>query len=375
MLSVLRPCLIILSTFLVVGNVHSQEYDCSDTYYVALNLYNSGMVDSAYSVLNSCLGNKKALIQSSKDTRANIYRLSALACIIVERAEEAKPHIEKLLANQPYYKDNFKEDDLLEFKEIMNGYSAQPRIIVGTNFYLNSYKATLIKYFTGHIMPDEPIITAYNDLSAGLLTEFALRKNFSVGLGVNFLTSSYFYEGGFIPFSNVVSVHGYYGPYSFNLRYIEIPIFASYKFRTDYKIKPYIQAGLNGRYFIANNVITYPQKFNSSEFGNYYLVESSSSWNTGSGVLAMFFENHKNLELILGGGISYSFKKSGLYLDVGYIPSLFNTKPLKNIDNIEDIPEDEYFKQADDIIVIDDSGKFRIAFSYKYYLSFKAFRN
>ena len=73
------------------------------------------------------------------------------------------------------------------------------------------------------------------------------------------------------------------------------------------------------------------------------------------------------------GGISYSFKKSGISLDVGYIPSFINTEPLKNINTLDDLPYSEYFTKADDVIVVSESRKLRIKFSYKYYMSFKAF--
>lgn len=372
MLFILRPyLLILLSTFIVFGNVDSQEYDCSYSYYIALNLYNSGMVDSAYNVLHSCIVNKKVLKKSSKNTRADIYRLSALSCIILERTAEAKTHIEKLLANQPYYKDNFKKDDLLEFKEMVKGFSVQPRIILGADCYSHFNNTELIKYFTGHFLPDVPKIERYYIPNLGLSAEFALRKNISVGAGINFLVSGYLYKGGNIPFGTANE----YSWYSSNYWYIETPVFVNYKLWTDKKIKPYVQAGLIGRYFIySNNFHTgYPLRVNSSEFGTYYLVRDYGFLGNYNGVLAMFFENNQKLNLIFGGGISYSFKKSGICLDVGYIPSIINTEPLKNIDNIDDLPDSEYFSRADDIIVVSESRKLRIKFSYKYYMSFKAF--
>jgi len=363
--------LIWLSVLIVTGNLHSQGSDCSYSYYVALNLYNNGMVDSAYNVLNSCIGNQKALNKSSKNTKADIYRLSALSCIILERPAEARTHIEKLLANQPYYKDDFKQDDLLEFKEIVNGFSVQPRITLGVDYYSSIYSTELVKYFTGHFLPGAPSIERYSNANLGLSGEFAIRKNISVGAGINFLASGYLYKGGNIPFG-YANDYEWYSP---NYWYIETPVFIKYKLRTDKKLKPYIHAGVISRYFIysKNFHIGYPRRAKSSEFGTYYFIRDYSSFVNNNGVLAMFFENNQSLDLIFGGGISYSFKKSGLCLDVGYIPSLINTEPLKNIDTLDDLPDNEYFSQADDVIVVSESRKLRIKFSYKYYLSFKAF--
>ena len=111
--------------------IFSQTADCSVNYERALLLYNSGMADSSLSVMKPCLDNDEALNKISKETRARIFRLASLSCIMKGDPEEAEKYARKMLINQPDYKDQQNEGDLDEFRLILDKIFPQPAMRIG----------------------------------------------------------------------------------------------------------------------------------------------------------------------------------------------------------------------------------------------------
>ncbi len=350
-----RITLIIILLLTIPLNIYSQVSDCSFAYYNAMNLYNEGKVDSAFNILSSCINGDQLFRKTSRTTRADIYRLSALSALLLDKPDDAKQNIERFLNYRPYYKDNFLKDDLSEFRRIVTGFTVQPKLVFGIDYFIDFPKINIEKNLTAHNTPYIPEITSISESGWGLLLENSFTKNIYIGIGVNMLYMSFNYNGAPLPFQEAFS-------YQVPIRYLETPLYASYKLRIDKKIIPYFQIGLIGRYPLDGEVT----RLKSSEYGGYYLVNDY-------GNLAVFFDNNECFDLLLGSGIRYSFKKSCLDFNINFFPLHINKNTLEDIDTFDDIPPTESFAHSDEIILLDLKRRMRIELCYKYYFSFKAF--
>ncbi len=347
--------LLIILLFARPLNSYSQVNDCSFAYYNAMNLYNEGKVDSTFNILSSCINGDQLFRKTSKSTRADIYRLCALSALLLDKPDDARLHIERLLKYRPYYKDNFVKDDLSEFRRIVIGFTVQPKIVLGIDYFIDFHKISIEKNLTAHNTPYIPEITSFTESGWGLLLENSFTENIYAGLGLNMLSMSFIYHGTPLPFQETFSYH-------VPIRYLEAPLYAGYKLRIDKKIIPYFQIGIIGRYPLDSEV----KRLKSSEYGGYYLVNDY-------GNLAVFFDNNECFDLSLGGGIRYSFKKSCLDFNINCFPFHINKNTLKDINSFNDLPPTESFAHADEIILLDLKRRMRIELCYKYYISFKAF--
>ncbi len=347
--------LIIVLLFAGLLDISSQISDCSFAYYNAMNFYNEGKIDSTYNILNSCINGNQLFSKTSKSTRADIYRLSALSAVLLDKPDDAKFYIARLLKYRPYYKNEFLRDDLSEFRRIVTGFIVQPKLVVGINYFMDFPKINIEKNLTSHSTPYTPEITSFTESGWGLVVENSFTKNIYAGIGLNMLNMSFIYNGSPLPFQETFSYH-------VPIRYLESPLYAGYKLRINKRIIPYFQAGLIGRYPISGEV----NRLKSSEYGGYFLVNDY-------GNLAVFMKKYENLDLTLGSGIKYSFKKSCLDLNISSFPFHANHNTLKNIDSVSDLPQTESIAHTDEIILLDLKRRIRIGLSYKYYFSFKAF--
>jgi hypothetical protein len=347
--------LLIILLFSRPLNMYAQVTDCSFAYYNAMNLYNEGKVDSTYNILSSCINVDQLFRKSSKSTRADIYRLCALSALLLDKPDDAQLNIGRFLKYRPYYKNNFAKDDLSEFRRIVTEFTVQPKLVLGINFFIDIPKITIEKNLTAHTTPYIPEITSFTEGGWGLLLENSFSKNIYAGIGLNMLYMSFIYNGSPLPFQQTFS-------YNVPIRYLESPLYVSYKLRINKKVIPYFQIGLIGRYPIDGDV----KRLKSSEYGGYYLVKSY-------GNLAVFFNNNEFLDLLLGTGIKYSFKKSCLDFNIKFLPFHIEKNTLKDINTVDDLPPTESFAHADEIILLDLSRRMRIELCYKYYFSFKAF--
>ena len=308
---------IIILLFTGLLNISSQISDCSFAYYNAMNLYNEGKVDSTFNILSSCINDDQLFRKTSKSIRADIYRLCALSALLLDEPDEAQLQIGRFLKYRPYYKDEFAKDDLSEFRKIVTEFTVQPKLVMGINYFIDFPKIKLEKNLTAHTTPYTPEITSTSESGWGLLFENSFSKNIYAGIGLNMLYMSFNYNGSPLPFQETFS-------YNVPIRYLESPLYAGYKLRINKKIIPYFQAGLIGRYPIDSEV----KRLKSSEYGGYYLVNDY-------GNLAVFFNNYEHLDLSLGSGIKYSFKKSCLDFNINCFPFHLNHNTLKNIDSVK----------------------------------------
>jgi len=344
--------MIILSDF-----CFAQEMSCSDRYDAALRLYNYGMADSALNTLKPCLDNKQVLKQQSKEASASMFRLAALSSILTGNPEEADKYITRLLQYQPDYQENFREDDLEEFRHIVLNKSTHPSIIVGVKAGINFPFLKLQKNYT---YPDKNADLYELEKSTGfqvaLTGEKAITSNFSVEIGAGLTWIKFDY--------NVSSSN--YNPYSYEqkISYIDIPLLAKYYFAPKSSIKPYIQVGVNGNFSLY-------KKEKSDNYGNYWLTDSENSDN----ILATFRTDMENIGFVFGGGVSYNLKKISIRADLRYTHHLNSSSRLAKFDDIsdyEDIPPDEEFGYTNDINLITIKN-LQISLGVVYFLKYKAF--
>ena len=347
--------LIIILLFALKLNMYSQVSDYSTYYYNAMNLYNEGKVDSTLNILSSCIKGDPFLKKTSKSTRADIYRLSALSALLLDKPDDAQQYIKSLLKYRPYYKNDFAKDDLSEFRRMVTEFTVQPKLVLGINYFIDFPKMEIEKNLTAHNTPYTPEITSLTESGLGLHLEYSFSKNIYAGIGLNMLFMNFLYKGSPLPFQQPFS-------YDISLRYLESPLYASYKLRINKKMIPYFQIGLIGRYPLDGEV----KSLKSSEYGQYYLVNDY-------GNLAVFFDNYERLDMSIGSGIRYSFKKSCLDFKINWFPLHINKNTFKDINTFDDLPPTESFVHADEIILLDLKRRMRIELCYKYYISFKAF--
>jgi len=353
--TIISSCL--LGLVFLSFHCNAQVVNCSDNYEAALRLYNYGMADSALNTLEPCLENRQALKQVSKETSANIFRLAALSSIMTGNPGEAERYVKELLKYQPDYKENIRDDDLMEFRLMLERSTSQPELRVGVRFGMNIPLLELQKNYT---FPEKTATTFTLEKPAGfqfgLTGEKAFTKNISVevGAGITSIQFNYKIQG---------SPTGEY-QYDQKITYMEIPLLVKYYFGTNSSIKPHLQGGVSGKFSLY-------KREKSDDFGNYWFTESSNSNN----ILTTFITDMENIGLVVGGGIGYDLKKLSIRADVRYAHHLNSSSRLSKFDSItgyEDIPASEEFSYTNDInlITIRDL-QFSVGLSYN--LKYKVF--
>jgi len=354
-----RPFSFVLVLGMILLSVYcnAQEMNCSDRYEAALGLYNYGMADSALSTLKPCLDNKQALKQQSKESSASMFRLAALSSIMTGNPEEADKYITRLLQYQPNYKENFREEDLEEFRFILLNKSTHPSIMLGIRAGINIPFLKLQKKYT---YPEKNAASYELERSTGfqiaLTGEKAFTSNFSVEMGAGLTWIQFDY--------NVKSSQ--YEPYSYKqkITYIEIPVLARYYFAPNSSFKSYVQGGISGQFSLY-------KKEKSDDFGNYWLTEDPNSNN----ILVTFRTDMENIGFVMGGGVSYNLKKISIRADIRYTHHLNSSSRLSKFDDIngyEDIPSSEKFGYTNDINLI-TVNDLQISLGLVYYLNYKVF--
>jgi len=335
----------------------AQVISCMDAYERALELYQIGMTDSALNTLKPCLENKQELKQLSKENVANIYRLAALSAILMGNPDEADIYITQLLQYQPDYGENFREDDLQEFRLILLDKSTHPSLMIGIRAGINTPFIELEKYYTD---PEKNGGSHELAKSTGFQIAFSGEKvftpSFSVEVGAGITGIQFDYK---------VSAPRYEtNSYQQKISYLEFPVLGRYYFAPNSSIKPYLQGGLIVKFSLF-------ARERSEDYGNYWLTEDENSGH----ILATFRTDMENIGLVAGGGVSYDLKNISIRADIRYAHHFNSSSRLAKFDDIsgyEDIPASEEFGYTDDInlITIND---LQISLGLVYYLKYKVF--
>jgi len=342
-------------TLFISPSIKGQTTDCSASYEKALFLYNGGMADSALRVLQTCLETKRTLNSTSRQTSGRIFRLAALSSIMTGNPDDAEKYAKLMLQYLPDYKKSKNEGDLMEFRLILDKFSAQPLwrfgILAGANYpYLDllksySYYATSGSSFSLLSNPGYQI---------GITGEKFLTKNISLEAGGAMAQYIFSY--------NVKTTSDQNVNYDQNIYMAEIPVMAKYYFLKG-AFRPYIEGGISGRFLLNSTE-------KSDVYGKYWFTNSSNS----DKVLATFISDFEYMNFGIGGGAAYSLKGFSIRMHIRYNQS-FKSDLLSEFDNINDygdIPPEEKFSYSDDINVI-SFNNFSISLSLAYNLKYKVF--
>lgn len=347
----------ILVILLISLSSNAQVANCSENYEAALKLYNYGMADSALNVLRPCLGTKKAMDKVTNETSAKIFRLAALASIMKGDPGRAEEYVRQLLKYQPDYKNNLADDDLMEFRMMVNKTYSQPDLRFGFIGGINMPFLALQKKYSAYE-------TAFNGnyslersigYQFGFSIEKTLSKKFSLEMGAGITQILFKYS--------VASQIGKEYIYDQSFKYVEIPVIIKYYFSTGH-FKPYLQGGLTGRISL-NNIKK------SDTYGRYWFTNSSNS----EKILTTFMTDFEQAGLLLGGGIGYDMKKINLVLDFRYNHNFKSSKEISKFDNIagyDAISSDEKFYYTDDISLI-NIRNIQISIGFLYNLKYKVY--
>lgn len=343
--------------FLVISfNTNAQVLNCSENYEKALRLYNYGMADSALNVLKPCLENKKLLKEISKETCANIFRLAALSSIMTGHPGEAEKYVKQLLKYKPDYKDNIRDDDLMEFRLMLDRTSAQPELKIGAKAGTNIPVVKLQKKYSEYeTLGGDYSLEGSFGFQFGITGEKTLTKNISVAVEAGITQFQFKYESKGL---------GVQYKYDQSITYVEIPVLAKYHFVINSSFKPYLQGGVSGKF-----LLTASEK--SDVYGKYWLTKSSNTEN----VLATFLTDIENIGFVIGGGVGYNLKNSSIRLDFRYIHNFESSSRSSKFDDItgyDDIPVSENFQYTNDINLI-NLKNIQISIGFVYNLKYKVF--
>jgi hypothetical protein len=356
----------IISLFLMVFLikpfcVSSQTSDCSVNYEKALLLYNSGMADSALSIIKPCLGNNDALNKISKETRARIFRLAALSSIMNGNPTEAEKYARKMLINQPDYKNNPDESDLQEFRLMLDKITPQPSLRIGVTAGINIPFVKLQKEYSNYeLQSGKYILKGSVGYQFGIVGEKALSKNISLeaGAGISQVMFNYTISG-----IDVLTYQTLKNLYDQKVNWIEVPVSAKYYFNLK-SFRPYLEGGITGRLLINSME-------KSGTYGRYWFTNSSNS----DKILTTFLADFENFGILLGGGVCYDFNKFSLRLGFRYNYYLKNSGTSSNFDNVtgyDDFGPGEKFHYTDDINLV-NLKHLQVSVGILYNLSYKVF--
>ena len=335
--------------------IKGQTPDCSASYEKALFLYNSGMADSALKVLQPCLETKKTLSNTSRQTSGRIFRLAALSSIMTGDPVNAEKYARQMLQYLPDYKKSKNEGDLMEFRLILDKFSAQPLWRIGILAGANYSFMDLLKTYSYYATSGSSFSLLSNPgYQIGITGEKFLTKNISLEAGA--AMARYIFSYG------VKTTSDMHVNYDQNIYMAEIPVMAKYYFLKG-AFRPYIEGGISGRFLLNSTE-------RSDDYGKYWFTNSSNS----NKVLATFISDFEYMNFGLGGGAAYELKGFSVRMDIRYNQSM-KSSVLSKFDNINDygdIPAEEKFSYSDDINVI-SFNNISISFSLVYNLKYKVF--
>ena len=354
-------CIITLSLLLYIFTsqeiyAQAQALDPDADYEKALQFYNYGMADSALNVLKPYLENNKELNKLSKGRCASFFRLAALSAIMTDNAAEAEAYVRHLVTYRPDYRHNYRENDLTEFRLMVDKAVSRPSVRIGVMGGVNIPIVTVQKKYSDYASPadaysiDQDIGYQFNIFGEKAFSE---RISIEVAAGITQILFKYFTKEQESEYQ-----------YDESITYIEIPVTGRFSFLADKPCKPYLELGLFSRFSLS------PRE-ESDQFGRYWFTQSSNS----EKILTTFETDIENIGLVAGAGATYDFSNFSLRLDIRYNHNFKSSSKISAFDNIysyDDIPEGEKFHYTDDINLI-NLKNIQVSFGILYNLRYKVF--
>jgi hypothetical protein len=336
--------------------IKGQTVDCSSNYEKALILYNRGMADSALSVLQPCLGNKRSLISLPDETRGRIFHLAALSSIMTSNPGDAEKYIKQMLEYLPDYKNGKNEGDLMEFNLMLNKVTAIPSLRISITGGINLPFAKITKQYSNYqAMAGSPSLRSSIGYLFGISCEKMLTKRLSLEAGAEMGQYNFKYSVKEESSGQII--------YNQNITSIEIPVIGRY-YLMGGRFRPYIEGGIAGRFLLNASD-------KSNAYGKYWLANSSSQ----NQILTTFFTDIEYVNLVAGAGAAFDLKKFSLRFDIRYNQSFKNKSLVSRFDNIggySDIPATEKFYYSDDINLI-SLRNLQVSVGLVYNLRYKVF--
>jgi hypothetical protein len=263
-----------------------------------------------------------------------------------------------MLKYAPDYKDNFKEDDLMEFRLMVNKKYSQPALRLGAAGGINIPFVKLVKKYSDYptSFGADYTLAGSTGYQFGIACEMVLSKNISLEAAAGITQILFKYT------SNGQLAAKY--EYNQSIRYVEIPVLGRYNFSTKSSLKPYLEGGISGK--ISLNTME-----KSDVYGRYWYTKSSNS----DHILTTFLTDIEYFGLVIGGGVGYDLKKINFRLDCRYNHYFKSSSQASKFDNItgyDDISADEKFHYTDDINLI-NMKNIQISIGILYNISYKVF--
>lgn len=264
------------------------RFRVDEQYRRAFKLYEAARIDTALRVLEGIKEHSNSFGVSSRDTKADVYRLAALSYLLLDSIDDARENIKKMLENRPFYKeDNVVDDDLPRFVDALDTLIASPQSYVGLKLGLNQSQMQIIKRYSLLNTDEQLDISQRLALNVGICAAWAISKHFSLAFEPEFFQSK-------SKLTSVTSLARWESLQTIN--YISLPVsFRANVFFNNRKTMPYLELGGYYSFLVGAN-----QKIDNEE------------------VPIDLFMKQTNYGLLLGAGFIQYFKKFGLGCNLRY---------------------------------------------------------
>jgi len=283
------------STYKKIKNVslENTRFRVDEQYRRASKLYEDARIDTALQILNNCVKHSISFKFSSKDTKADIYRLRAMSYLLVDSVEDARKNIKKMLIYRPFYKEeNIVEDDLERFVDALDTLIASPQLYIGIRAGVNYSRMNVVNHYEVLEASSSSLAVAPQfAVNVGLSLAMALSKHFSVAFDPEFFQS----KTRINTETQLSSLSSWQ-----TVNYINLPVsFRANVFFNSRKTMPYF------------------------ELGAYYsmLVSSKVKIDNGEVPADMYLKN-SNYGVLLGLGFLQYYKNFGVGLNLRYAQNL-----------------------------------------------------
>jgi hypothetical protein len=228
----------VLLLLFLIPKSFAQETNCIANYQAARTFYEAGRLDTTIALLETCFKNPKSFRQVSWGNRVEIYRLAAISSFLNYQPEQATQYVRELVKIDPSYQNNFRTDDIAEFRSEVSSYEPVPSLKLGIWGGANlAFPRQLGEsYFV--IEPPGSRTREYKGnwgYGMGLTVEYTLAPRFELKLNTGLKALSFAFDSQNIEYF-----------YEQRMNYLDNQLFAKFIIIPDSKktFHPYAMAGL-----------------------------------------------------------------------------------------------------------------------------------
>ena len=186
----------------VFQSANAQEINIINQYQSARSFYAAGRLDTTISLLETCFDNPKSFRQVSWGNKVEIYRLAAISYFLDYKSEKATQYVQELVKLDPDYRNNFREDDIAQFKAEVNSLDAIPSFKLGIHSGANFTSVSVLKDVL-HIIETQgtskKIYEGAWGYTVGIKAEYTLGPSFMIRLNTGLRTANYAFNNAAAP--------------------------------------------------------------------------------------------------------------------------------------------------------------------------------